>query len=155
MDRQAVHPADNTALATALLTQRKDPPKIVVPRNGQPVGPFTVNSVSLKTDSNGTIQRSYDFGTYRPYRTVYYGPFEALGRSLDNTWAIIASIPAGIAQTFAGKSDGPGVTSIVGIGQLTGEVAQDAGINGLLNLMALLGISLFMINLLPLPALDG
>jgi regulator of sigma E protease len=47
------------------------------------------------------------------------------------------------------------VTSIVGIGQLTGEVAQDAGINGLLNLTALLSISLFMINLLPLPALDG
>ena len=31
----------------------------------------------------------------------------------------------------------------------------EAGINGLLNLTALLGISLFMINLLPLPALDG
>src|SRR5207248_4496671 len=148
-------PVDNTALATALLTQSKDPAKIVVTRNGQPVGPFTVDSISLKTDGNGNIQRSYDFGTYRPYRTIYYGPFEALGRALDNTWSIISSIPAGIAQTFAGKGDGPGVTSIVGIGQLTGEVAQDAGINGLLNLMALLGISLFMINLLPLPALDG
>jgi regulator of sigma E protease len=146
---------DNTALATALITQSKDPAKIVVTRNGERVGPLTVDSTSARTDATGAIQRSYDFGTFRPYRTVYYGPFDALGRALDNTWSIVASIPQGIAQTFAGKSDGPGVTSIVGIGQLTGEVAQDAGINGLLNLTALLGISLFMINLLPLPALDG
>ena len=47
------------------------------------------------------------------------------------------------------------MTGPVGIGQLTGEVAQESGLNGLLRLMALLGISLFMINLLPLPALDG
>jgi regulator of sigma E protease len=92
---------------------------------------------------------------FLPIRTVYYSPLEALGRALNNTWSVVASIPTGIAQAIAGKSDGPGVTSIVGIGQITGEVAQEAGFNGLLNLTALLGISLFMINLLPLPALDG
>ena len=58
-------------------------------------------------------------------------------------------------MALAGGAQGPGVTGPVGIGQLTGEVAQLGGINGLLNLTALLGISLFMINLLPLPALDG
>jgi regulator of sigma E protease len=92
---------------------------------------------------------------FLPISTVYYSPLEALGRALNNTWSVVASIPTGIAQAIAGKSDGPGVTSIVGIGQITGEVAQEAGFNGLLNLTALLGISLFMINLLPLPALDG
>lgn len=92
---------------------------------------------------------------FLPIRTVYYSPLEALGRALNNTWSVVASIPTGIAQAIAGKSDGPGVTSIVGIGQITGEVAEQAGFNGLLNLTALLGISLFMINLLPLPALDG
>jgi regulator of sigma E protease len=92
---------------------------------------------------------------FLPIRTVYYTPLEALGRALNNTWSVVASIPTGIAQAIAGKSDGPGVTSIVGISQITGEVAEQAGFNGLLNLTALLGISLFMINLLPLPALDG
>lgn len=56
---------------------------------------------------------------------------------------------------WAGQAQGPGVTGVVGIGQLTGEVAQETGFNGLLTLTALLGISLFMINLMPLPALDG
>ncbi|MEO8287449.1 MAG: RIP metalloprotease RseP [Chloroflexota bacterium] len=141
-------PVDNTAIATALISESKGPIKVVVTRGGERIGPVTI-------DSTSNAQGSYEFGLYRPYHTIYYNPAEALGRSLANTWSVVASIPQGIGQMFAGKSDGPGVTSIVGIGQLTGEVAQDAGINGLLNLMALLSISLFMINLLPLPALDG
>src|SRR5207253_1983600 len=71
------------------------------------------------------------------------------------TWDVISSVPRGLAQAFAGQAQGPGVTGPIGIAQLTGEVAQQAGLNGLLNLTALLGISLFMINLLPLPGLDG
>jgi regulator of sigma E protease len=139
-------PVDNTAKATYLIGQSKTPIELIVQRNGEQLGPITVAPSSSS---------SYEFYLYRPFRMVYYSPSEALGRALENTWAVVASIPQGIGQMFAGRSDTVGVTSIVGIGQLTGEVAQEAGINGLLNLTALLSISLFMINLLPLPALDG
>ncbi|HET9493106.1 MAG TPA: site-2 protease family protein [Chloroflexia bacterium] len=137
---------NNSARASHLISQSTEPIRLVVERNGQQVGPLTI------APNTGS---SYEFTLYRPYRTVYYGPLEAVGRALDSTWSVIAAIPAGIAQAIAGQAEGPPVTSIVGIGQLTGEVAQGAGINGLLNLTALLSISLFMINLLPLPALDG
>jgi regulator of sigma E protease len=137
---------NNSARASHLISQSKEPIKLVVERDGKQAGPFTIAP---------SPNSSYEFTLYRPYRTVYYGPLDAVGRALGNTWGVVAAIPAGIAQAIAGQADGPGVTSIVGIGQLTGEVAQDAGINGLLNLTALLSISLFMINLLPLPALDG
>jgi regulator of sigma E protease len=137
---------NNSPRASYLISQSKEPVKLVVERDGQRVGPITVAPSAAS---------SYEFTLYRPYRTVYYGPFEAVGRALNNTWSVVAAIPAGIGQAIAGQAEGPGVTSIVGIGQLTGEVAQDAGFNGLLNLTALLSISLFMINLLTLPALDG
>jgi regulator of sigma E protease len=91
----------------------------------------------------------------QPIKTIYYSPWESLGRSLNDTWTVITLIPRGIGDAIGGRAEGPGVTGIVGISQLTGEVAQDGGISGLLRLTALLGISLFMINLLPLPALDG
>jgi regulator of sigma E protease len=94
-------------------------------------------------------------GFFTPITTVYYSPWESLGRSLSSTWNIITLIPRGIGDAISGRAEGPGVTGIVGISQLTGEVAQDSGISGILQLTALLGISLFMINLLPLPALDG
>jgi regulator of sigma E protease len=137
---------NNSARASYLISQSAEPIKLVVERDGQRVGPLEIAPSAAS---------SYEFTLFRPYRTVYYGPGEALGRALSSTWSVVAAIPAGIGQAIAGQAEGPGVTSIVGIGQLTGEVAQDAGINGLLNLTALLSISLFMINLMPLPALDG
>lgn len=142
-------PVNNLPEFDYLLSKSDGPAQVIVERDGKQVGPLTL------TPTTTGAQKSYDLFLFRPYRMVYYSPAEALGRALNNTWGVITSIPQGIAQTFAGKTDGPPVTSIVGISQLTGEVAQDAGISGLLNLMALLAISLFMINLLPLPALDG
>jgi regulator of sigma E protease len=120
-----------------------------VERNGQRVGPLTLEV------GGGAQPKQFGFTVHRPLTTVYYSPTEALGRALNNTWDVVTTIPRGIAQAFAGNAGGPGVTGVVGIGQLTGEVAQETGINGLLTLTALLGISLFMINLMPLPALDG
>jgi regulator of sigma E protease len=137
------------AHVTALLGGSETSPTVVVERNGQRVGPLTLNIGS------GSQPRSYGFTLDRPLTTVYYSPAEALGRSLSSTWDVITSIPRGIAQALAGTSRGPGVAGVVGISQLTGEVAQETGFNGLLTLTALLGISLFMINLMPLPALDG
>lgn len=140
-------PVNSVPQADALLSQSSAPAKVTVERNGQGVGPLLLNISANQT--------SYGFGFFYPYRTVYYGPADALGRALGNTWNVISSVPMGIAQAFAGQAQGPGVTGPVGIGQLTGEVAEQSGFNGLLNLTALLGISLFMLNLLPLPALDG
>ncbi|HEX8597901.1 MAG TPA: site-2 protease family protein [Chloroflexia bacterium] len=142
-------PVNVDAHVSALLASSKTSPTVVVERNGQRVGPLTLDI------GTGSQPRSYGFTLDRPLTTVYYSPTEALGRSLNSTWDVITSIPRGIAQALAGTSQGPGVAGVVGISQLTGEVAQETGFNGLLTLTALLGISLFMINLMPLPALDG
>ncbi len=129
-------------------------------RSGEPV-PITLERdgkrlelIKLTGSGEGGL-RSFGFGYYIPTRMVYYSPFEALGKAIGNTWEVISSIPRGIGQALQGSAQGAGVTGIVGITQLTGEVAQESGLNGLFTLTALLGISLFMINLLPLPALDG
>lgn len=132
------------------ITNTGTPLQLMVSRNGQTVGPLTLDPGS---NTSGSV--NYGFGLYRPFRTVYYSPTDALGRSLGNTWEVISSIPRGISTALSGSASGAGVAGPVGIGQLTGEVAQQAGVSGLLSLTALLGISLFMINLLPLPALDG
>ncbi len=142
-------PVDNLPYASYLLQHSNGPANLTVERNGQRL------AQPIMLDASVEAQKSYGFNLYRPYHMVYYSPVQALGRALGNTWDVISSVPTGIAQALAGKSQGPGVTTIVGISQLTGEVAQEDGLNGLLNLTALLGISLFMLNLLPLPALDG
>ncbi len=121
--------------------------QVVVNRAGQKVGPLEV------TVPDGNKLPGFIFAL--PQHTVYYNPVDALGRALSSTWDVITALPRGIRDALAGKSQGPGVTGPLGIAQLYAEVAQQAGFSGVLKLTALLGISLFMINLLPLPALDG
>jgi regulator of sigma E protease len=49
----------------------------------------------------------------------------------------------------------PQVAGPVGIAQATGEVVKEAGWKSLMDLAALLSINLAVINILPLPFLDG
>ena len=122
---------------------------VVVNRNG------TETTLTFTAATGAAARTAFERSVFIPHKMVYQTPWEALGSGLKQTWTVVSLIPQGIGQAIEGKAQGPGVTSIVGIGQITGEVAQDSGFTGLLNLTALLGISLFMINLLPLPALDG
>ena len=139
-------PVTSLSEARNLFSKSDETANITVRRNGGTAGPFT-----LAKKENQSIGLTF----FVPTHTVYYSPGEALGKALGDTWEVIASIPRSIAQAIGGQAQGVGVTGVVGIGQLTGEVAQESGISGLMRLTALLGISLFMINLLPLPALDG
>ncbi len=129
------------------LNDSKGTTKVVVKRGG--------SQQELTLTSGSSIASALQRSLFIPRKTVYQTPWEALGTSLKQTWTVVSLIPQGIGQAVQGKAQGPGVTGIVGIGQIAGEVAQDSGFMGLMNLTALLGISLFMINLLPLPALDG
>ncbi len=52
-------------------------------------------------------------------------------------------------------SSGPDVAGPVGIAQATGEVVEESGFDVLLEFAALLSINLAVINILPLPMLDG
>ncbi len=68
---------------------------------------------------------------------------------------ILASVPLMIDQiTHAGLPDNS-VVGIVGIYQLTGEVAQRGGLAELLGLLGVLSLNLAIVNLFPFPPLDG
>ena len=60
----------------------------------------------------------------------------------------------GIAQLITGQLDSGGVAGPVGIIQLIGESAR-VGLVYLLNLTAIISINLGLLNLFPIPALDG
>ena len=77
----------------------------------------------------------------------------AVGRARD----VLTLTQAGLSQWARGGPD-PGITGPVGIAQVTGEIAEEIpniGFSPLFEFVALLSISLGIINLLPIPALDG
>ena len=86
--------------------------------------------------------------------TRRYSVIEAVPMSFQRMWDILVITRNGIARWIGGGPD-PGLSGPVGIARITGEVAESGGISPLLQLTAILSISLGIINILPIPALDG
>lgn len=86
--------------------------------------------------------------------TEKYSIFEAIPKGWQSTWeSLVLARNQVIAMVKGGQ--GPDVAGPVGIAQATGEVVDEAGWEPLLEFAALLSINLAIINILPLPMLDG
>lgn len=81
------------------------------------------------------------------------GPGEALGMALKQTWLATVTIFGGLVQMITGQAPAD-VAGPIGVAQMTGQVAQ-LGFLPLLQFAAFLSINLGLINLLPVPVLDG
>jgi regulator of sigma E protease len=81
-------------------------------------------------------------------------PWTALSKGFTSTWEALILARNQVIALFHGGS-GPDVAGPVGIAQATGQVVEQSGWQTLLDFAALLSINLAIINLLPLPMLDG
>ena len=79
--------------------------------------------------------------------------WEALPQSLTRIVDTVKFTFVGLSEWIGGGED-PGLAGPIGIAQVTGEVAN-IGITPVLELTALISISLALVNILPIPALDG
>ncbi len=68
---------------------------------------------------------------------------------------VLGSIPTLVTQLVRGAVPSNAFVGFVGIYQATGEVAQRGGVIGLIDFLGLLSLNLAIVNLLPIPALDG
>ena len=78
----------------------------------------------------------------------------AVPKSFETIWDVLVFTWNGISEGVSTRSN-PGIAGPVGIAQVTGEVVDRFGISLIFQLTALLSISLGIINILPIPALDG
>jgi regulator of sigma E protease len=84
----------------------------------------------------------------------YYGPVGAFAAACSETWNIMKTTILGIAQMIGGHASTDQLRGPVGIMQMTHQVA-DFGFLPLLNLVAILSVSIGLANLFPIPLLDG
>lgn len=81
-------------------------------------------------------------------------PFSALVFAVDETITITQSTLVALGQMFTGVRSATELGGIIRIGAIAGDMAQ-SGVLALLTFMALLSINLGLINLFPIPMLDG
>ena len=84
---------------------------------------------------------------------VRYPPWEALPLGVQRTGELMGLLIRGLFMIATGQL-APDVAGPVGIARLTGEAAQD-GVAQLLNFTGFLSLNLAILNLLPIPGLDG
>jgi regulator of sigma E protease len=112
-------------------------------------------------DRFGNRQITFDFGisTLRQLDTpedvrVKNRFVFAVKESLVTTWEITTGMVLGIAYMFTGEVDRENVGSVVMIAQMA-EVAAERGWLFFLQMMALISLNLALLNLMPIPMLDG
>ncbi|GAA0856031.1 sigma E protease regulator RseP [Aliiglaciecola litoralis] len=83
-----------------------------------------------------------------------YGPVEAIWHSVDETWRLVTLSVGMIGKLFTGDISVKSLSGPISIAQGAGMSAS-FGIVAFLSFLALISVNLGIINLLPLPVLDG
>ncbi|MDD4557160.1 MAG: RIP metalloprotease RseP [Alphaproteobacteria bacterium] len=78
----------------------------------------------------------------------------ALKDATIETWDVTAATLRGLGQIFSGKRSGEEIGGILRIAEMSGDVSK-TGVISFFVFMALISINLGLINLFPIPVLDG
>ncbi|MDE2006328.1 MAG: RIP metalloprotease RseP [Rhodospirillales bacterium] len=91
-------------------------------------------------------------GSQMAYRPM--SPPDAVLAGLRETWKITTETASGLAQIITGKRGTKDLGGPVRIAQMSGQVAE-LGLPSLLSFIAVLSVNIGLINLFPIPILDG
>ncbi|WOE80760.1 sigma E protease regulator RseP [Pseudomonas protegens] len=87
-------------------------------------------------------------------REVSYGPLEAIGEGARRTWTMSVLTLESLKKMLFGELSVKNLSGPITIAKVAGASAQ-SGVADFLNFLAYLSISLGVLNLLPIPVLDG
>ena len=124
--------------------------EFVVLRDGKKVTLNNVKPFARVTDKDGNEQDSYCFYVKPENKTVFgvvkHGFFEAV--------SYVRTTVLSLVDLLTGRVGIDSLGGVIKVGQVVGEAAK-FGIENLVYLMALISVNLGVMNLLPIPALDG
>jgi regulator of sigma E protease len=86
--------------------------------------------------------------------TTPVGVGEALKIGVEQVWFIITSTFKFLGSLFVGQGNPNEVSGVLGIAKMSGQAAS-AGFQFVINLCAVLSVSIGLLNLFPIPLLDG
>lgn len=130
---------------------------IDVERDGGRVTLTATPRIDEITDVFGNRQRVGLLGLQRQNGTVvivHYGPLEAVGQAFAESADVIGGTLGYIRGIFAGRESADQIGGPIGIAKVSGQAAS-LGFIPLVNLAAVLSISIGLLNLFPIPLLDG
>jgi regulator of sigma E protease len=98
------------------------------------------------------VRGSNDFGDYAYLRK--FGVVESVSEAVARTWTTMGFTVRMLGRMVTGEVSIKNISGPINIAQFAGDSAQ-RGLNEFLSFLALISISLGILNLLPVPVLDG
>jgi len=130
-----------------------------VDRGGEAVELTAIPEFREMEDGFGNTQRVGVLGISRAtsadaISTKTYSLPEAVSAGVQETWFIVARTGAYVGGIVTGRESADQLGGPIRVAQVSGQVAT-LGLVALFNLAAILSVSIGLINLLPIPMLDG
>lgn len=119
--------------------------------------------IAVKPESAGTAEKFGRIGAgpkidpqlFAPYQSeARYGPVDALARSLSRTWELSTFSLQMLGRMLIGEASLKNLSGPITIADYAGQSAA-SGAASFIAFLALVSISLGVLNLLPVPLLDG
>jgi regulator of sigma E protease len=112
-------------------------------------------TLGLTPGTRGEAGENYGFAGVGPLtREIEYGPIEAVGRSLAETWSKTLLTLNLLKKMITGLVSTKNLAGPITIAKVAGDSAS-SGLENFFGVLARLSISLGVLNLLPIPILDG
>ncbi len=133
--------------------------EVTVRRAGHPQMLSVTPRLQQVKDRFGNVQKMGVLGIVNKLgrgevEVVHYGIVGAVGEAVSQTWDVVDTTMVYLWRMAAGQEDASQLAGPVGIARVSQQVAQ-IGFIALINLAALISVSIGLVNLFPIPILDG
>jgi regulator of sigma E protease len=115
--------------------------------------PTLYDALGIYYQTNSETGEMTDVGLYQT--GIKFGFFRTIGRSVDYSFRLAASIFTVLKQLITGALGIGAIGGTVTTITVTADAIKVGGLRYLLNMASLIGVNLAVFNLLPIPALDG
>lgn len=125
---------------------------LTVDRQGRTLEiPLTTNRITVEGVDYGQID------LYRPQlqnTRLRYGVLEAIWQSADYNWRMTVITLRSLGRMLTAQMSSDNLSGPITIARIAGQTAE-SGLSDFLKFLAIISISLGLLNLLPIPVLDG
>ena len=134
--------------------QANVPLAIAIVRGGAPRTITVTPATTVDTNpENGTVRTLGRIGAGGSRMRL--GPVDALAEGVAGTWEIVVATVDVLGGLLSGKVSPKQLGGPLMIAQASVQTAQAGGLEAVLGLLALISVNIAVLNLLPVPVLDG
>jgi regulator of sigma E protease len=138
-----------------ILLNLDQPVDLVIVRDGRERSLTASPTIDETADNRGNVVRTPRLGIAgKKVEFVRHGPVESIWRGVSETWVQTAGTIQALGQIITGRRQTDELGGPIRIAEMSGDVAR-GGPAALLVFMAVLSVNLGLINLFPVPMLDG